>query len=377
MFFPISTDAPLYHRPIGTLLLIAANAAAFWVTEAGDQTSGWVLRFGDGLHPVEWVTSAFFHFGWLHLVGNMIFLWAFGLVVEGKLGTLRFLALYLALCLLDGAITQLLMLGHAGPARGAGGASGVIFALMAIALVWAPENCFEVLTVYFLPIGLGAFRSSTFEARISMFSLFYLAMNLLFAGLQGFSMSSQLLHLIGAAIGAPLGIVLLKRGWVDCEGWDLFSVLRGDHRRSTLPHPAPPPEADESPETTTTRLSELVQRGRFVEAWHRFQNSRWRAHTLPLDREQMMSWIDGLVSAREWRPAATLLEAYIPHDSTPRARLVLAGIQTQHLHQPRKALRTLASLEGTTLSAEQSDLCTKIRRLCERQLAEGVIELSD
>ena len=36
------------------------------------------------------------HGGLMHLLGNMLFLWAFGLVVEGEIGSLRFVALYYA-----------------------------------------------------------------------------------------------------------------------------------------------------------------------------------------------------------------------------------------------------------------------------------------
>ena len=51
---------------------------------------------GDGIHPLQWLTNIFLHAGFFHLVGNMIFLWTFGFVVEGKLGWLPFTALYLA-----------------------------------------------------------------------------------------------------------------------------------------------------------------------------------------------------------------------------------------------------------------------------------------
>ena len=57
----------------------------------------WALVLGDGLHPLQWVTNNFMHSGFFHLAGNMIFLWTFGLVVEGKLGWWRVLARVLGL----------------------------------------------------------------------------------------------------------------------------------------------------------------------------------------------------------------------------------------------------------------------------------------
>ncbi len=93
---PLNTDAPIYHWPWMALVLIAANVATFFLTGGGRETDGWLLQFGHSLHPIEWVAYNFLHFGWLHLIGNMGFLWGFGLIVEGKLGWWRFLLLYLA-----------------------------------------------------------------------------------------------------------------------------------------------------------------------------------------------------------------------------------------------------------------------------------------
>lgn len=232
MIFPINTDAPIYHWPLGTLLLIAANVWAFVVTGGGYPGNeaaweGWVLEFGNGLHPSEWITSAFLHFGVGHLIGNMFFLWVFGLVVEGKLGWWWFLPLYFGLAGLHGMIEQTLMLGYTGFSEGSGGASGVIFALMAMSLVWAPKNEVSCLLVIFL-------RIFTFEVTILTLSIFYLGVQILVAWLTNFAMSSEVIHLLGALVGLGAGIGLLKLGWVDCEKWDLFSVLKEDHRRRSL-----------------------------------------------------------------------------------------------------------------------------------------------
>src|SRR5262245_50823743 len=139
MFIPIGTDAPIYYRPFATISLIAANVLLHIAGYQGDM-EGWQLELGNGLHPVQWWTSAFYHYGIVHLIGNMIFLWTFGLIVEGKLGWRRFLALYLALAGTEGAITQTIMLGADTSTLAAGGCSGLNYALMAISLIWAPRN---------------------------------------------------------------------------------------------------------------------------------------------------------------------------------------------------------------------------------------------
>jgi membrane associated rhomboid family serine protease len=118
MLIPIGTDAPLYHYPITTIGLILANTVCFFVTGLGGQETldSWVLHFGT-INPVEWLSTMFAHAGFGHLIGNMFFLWGFGLVVEGKLGW--WLMLYLAMGISQAALIQLIML-----PRDSGGAVG-------------------------------------------------------------------------------------------------------------------------------------------------------------------------------------------------------------------------------------------------------------
>ena len=55
--------------------------------------SACVLEGGGGWHTV--LTSMFMHGGWMHLIGNMWFLWIFGNNVEDAMGHLRFVVFYL------------------------------------------------------------------------------------------------------------------------------------------------------------------------------------------------------------------------------------------------------------------------------------------
>ena len=85
VFFPYATDAPIYHRPIATIGLIVANILVFLaIGGSGSESSDpfWLV-FGHGLHPFQWLSCNFVHGDVFHLAGNLIFLWVFGLVVEG------------------------------------------------------------------------------------------------------------------------------------------------------------------------------------------------------------------------------------------------------------------------------------------------------
>ena len=82
-------------------------------------------------NPVTPVTSMFLHGGWLHLFGNMMFLWVFGDNVEDSMGHVRFAAFYL-FCGAVAALTQAFLNTHSEiPMVGASGAiSGVLGAYL-------------------------------------------------------------------------------------------------------------------------------------------------------------------------------------------------------------------------------------------------------
>ena len=112
MIIPISTDAPIYHWPWMTLVLIGANAITFLVTGFGHDYDGWILSFGHGMRPLEWIAYSFFHVNGFQLLINAFFLWGFGIVVEGKIGWWKFLTMYLGIAICGGALIQGLMLNH-------------------------------------------------------------------------------------------------------------------------------------------------------------------------------------------------------------------------------------------------------------------------
>ena len=109
---PLRDSIPLQRWPVITWLLIGMNVWAFLnelllgpELEAFIRTWGFIpARYFElaELNPEDWAarylpifTSMFLHGGWLHLLGNMVFLWIFGDNVEDRLGHLRFLLFYI------------------------------------------------------------------------------------------------------------------------------------------------------------------------------------------------------------------------------------------------------------------------------------------
>jgi membrane associated rhomboid family serine protease len=120
--------------PLVTYALIALNVLFFFVEQSGGDAfiGKWAFvptrflanPFGDSL---TLFTSMFMHAGWVHLGGNMLYLWIFGDNVEDRFGHIKFTIFYL-LCGLAATFAQLVFsLGSSVPYLGASGAiAGVL-----------------------------------------------------------------------------------------------------------------------------------------------------------------------------------------------------------------------------------------------------------
>jgi membrane associated rhomboid family serine protease len=133
--FPIGDDDTARRTaPLVTYALIALNVLFFFVElSGGDAFIGkWAFvpsRFlaNPAADFLTLFTSMFMHAGWLHLGGNMLYLWIFGDNVEDRFGQLKFIIFYL-LCGLAATFAQLAFsLGSHVPNLGASGAiAGVL-----------------------------------------------------------------------------------------------------------------------------------------------------------------------------------------------------------------------------------------------------------
>ena len=107
---PLRDNLPTRRFPVVTVALIAANIVVFALYQGAGEGEGFVTSVNDfAFRPCEveescptagegWLvtlfTSMFLHAGWLHLLGNMLYLWVFGNNVEDTLGRPRFIAFY-------------------------------------------------------------------------------------------------------------------------------------------------------------------------------------------------------------------------------------------------------------------------------------------
>jgi membrane associated rhomboid family serine protease len=159
--FPIGDDRVQGGPPpIATFGLIALNVIAFLV-ELSQPSNGALQSFIQawGVVPREYsalrdlpptiplpfwstlLTSMFLHGGWMHLGGNMLYLWIFGDNLEKVMGAARFVIFYLV-CGLAASFAHIAF----GPGTPAVGASGAISGVLGGYLVLFPRNRVRVLT---------------------------------------------------------------------------------------------------------------------------------------------------------------------------------------------------------------------------------------
>jgi len=197
MFFPFHDDNPTRRTPVLTWVLIALNVWSFLsfvrlspleqqrvvyqrgfiparIAQLTGARPGSIFvplrRPGAPLAPAavlvlpprpreivaSLITCMFLHGGWLHLIGNMWFLWLFGNNVEDCLGPARYLLLYLVGGLVASASHWLVDPASTTPVIGASGAVATVLGAYAITWPWARVHTLVVLVVFVTVIDLPA-----------------------------------------------------------------------------------------------------------------------------------------------------------------------------------------------------------------------------
>ena len=418
LLIPTGTDAPIYHWPRVTVAMMVINIVLFFVVppkesifnlDDNDEVTSvevsnfdrYSLTLGNGLHPVQWLTHNFLHTGVMHLAGNMLFLWSFGIVVEGKLGPFKYLATYLALGTLHGALTQLVML-RADVETHAAGASAVIFGLLAMCMIWAPRN--ELSCTFILWVG---FRILVYhwEFYYTTVALLYFGEQLLglaFGGLTGRTVISELGHLSGGLWGTVLATVLLKAGWVDCEDWDVFSLWakrkiltrawkeRGDaldrsqkslKQRVKATHKTDRDrDAEEDPAeraaAALARVHKLIDKGDTAGAASHYDRSRRTLAAWP-SQSDLYALIKAMHARHAEADSIRLMRDHcerFPAESS-RMRLKLAHVLLRDRQRPTAALRVLTEIPAGSLPAGLETTRRKLAEQAARLQADGVLEL--
>jgi membrane associated rhomboid family serine protease len=319
--------------------------------------------------------------GIMHLASNMIFLLAFGGVVEGRLGRLGFLALYLV----GGALAGLVQVAISGGS--VIGASGSVSVIAGAFLALHPRG--QVHGLWLLPpsrISMPAAWLLGLYAAIDLVNTFTDALGATRTGV------GTIAHLVGLAFGLGVCVALLGTGVLARNDFDLFFLIKQWKRRRDLRAAtsavglgsADGPiaarvrvdSADEmSPKERTLRHT--------IAAAHRERDLVLAAEvygdllrlnpTAVLPSALQIDVANQLAKEGAWREArsayANFIDRFRSDPTIDDARLMLAVIEARRLGDPSAALATLALLDRTRLDAGRATLADTLKLEAEAALA--------
>ena len=218
---PLKDEGACASRPYVTHALIAVCCAVFVWQRLIDDTAARHAVVGLGAIPAVLLTDArlpsdfayipryatpftamFLHAGWLHLLGNMLFLWIYGNNVEHAMGHIRYLVFYLS-CGIAAVFAQAIADPHS--AYPIIGASGAISGVLGAYLVLFPRA--KVLTLVLLPFFVTTLRVPAMALLLVWFAAQLLSDAAVAGGDAGVAFRAH----IGGFVAGVLLVTLLKR----------------------------------------------------------------------------------------------------------------------------------------------------------------------
>jgi membrane associated rhomboid family serine protease len=355
VLIPLGTDRPLKRSTLVVYALIVVNIAAYLVQVLAGQSDG------NGIEPLfmldpqhmsrawTFITYAFMHdrADFLHLLFNMVFLWAFGPNVEDRFGRLGFLAFYLAAAAASGLAHSLIS------SHPVIGASGAIAGVTGAYLVLFPRTTIRVLFFFFF-----------FSVRAPILIGIQIFFDVFFLGMGASGNVATGAHLGGYAFGFGLGWLLLATRILPREVYDLFSISKQAKRRREFREAAYQSKRraqrkdegkDPGPmgvdQATAERIAQA--RSKVVAALSMSDTDAAQAYrallsdygstpgACVLNQTQQYDLANRLFRIEDYQTAATayahLLDAYPKHRDAGQIRLMLGRIHARYLNDPIKA----------------------------------------
>jgi hypothetical protein len=256
---------------------------------------------------------------------------------------------------------------------------------MALAMVWAPRNDIQCYVVAFL-------RVFDFGVAISTMCVLYIMVEIAIVAINKFSVSAELLHLVGAALGFATGCYMLKHELVDCENWDLFSLWEGknkstvglEERRYVEPAVAIQQLSESGSFNFTakarkdaSRIDDLITEKKYRSA---LRELRQLQHLVPehqLEEGFLGDLIRGLYRQKKWEDVTPLIQEFIQRfpESCSSMCLRLSAIFLEVQKRPKAALRAARPIDETKLRPKQVKELSKIKRAAQKLIDSGHLEL--
>jgi len=365
IIIPIGTDNPLRRTPVVNYGLIAINIAIFLAPRILPRI--FAVSLGpyeynpNMLHPLaprlhQFITYAFMHANWMHILGNMLFLYIFGNSVNDRLGHIGYILLYLGGAVFSG-------LGHVLTSNSPVlGASGAIAAVTGAYMVLFPKTFIHVLYWFIFFIGFWEFPAY-------LFILFKLIVwdNILEPSLSSAGGIAYHAHLAGYLFGilVPMGMLALKI--LPHSQFDLWAVFSRWRRRqqfrqvvnqgnrpftgrvwadaSVTPGQTPTDARQQQIWQLRTEISEALARTDLAAAAQRYQQLQELDRQQVLPMQQQLDVANKLMHTGSHAQAAQAYEKFLQHyGSYPlidQVELMLGLLYSRYLQQKEPARKYL------------------------------------
>jgi membrane associated rhomboid family serine protease len=218
MIIPLRTDSPLRTTPYMNWAIIAANVIVFLMTLSNPHATDPYALSARSPQLFQFFTYQFLHGGWLHLIGNMLFLYIFGNNVNDRLGNVGYLALYLA----GGVFAGISYIVTSNGEVGLIGASGSIATITGAYLVLLPRSNITIVYFFYL-VGVTEIASIWFILGFFAYDIFL--------NFSAHDNVGHTAHIGGTIFGALLCIGLLAARLLPRDPFDVVALIQRWNRR--------------------------------------------------------------------------------------------------------------------------------------------------
>lgn len=245
-------------------------------------------------HAVSYVTANFLHGGWLHLIGNMWFLWLAGAVLEDTWGRIIYPAFYLIAGVLALLVHGMVNAGSLVPTIGA---SGAIAGLMGAFLVRFPTTKIEMGWLFL-------YRIYRFKMQAYWLLPLWLVTEIFYGSMFGaMSGVAHWAHVGGFVFGALIAIGVQK------SGLEQMAEQGIQEKISWVSHPLLVTAGDQMEqgkldEAAASLKKVLAEKPDSVEALRMLQNIYWQKNDLPAHRETLTKLLALEIKANDHEGAA-------------------------------------------------------------------------
>jgi len=321
----------------------------------------------------QFITYAFLHGSYLHIFGNMFFLYIFGNNVNGKLGNISYISFYLAGAVFSGVGHAVR---HSAPGMPTLGASGAVAAVTGAYLVLFPQTLITVLYWFF------------FIGTIEVPALYFIGLkmilidNVIAASTPHVAYDA---HLAGYAFGIVAIVAMLATGLVSTSDFDLWAMIKRWNRRRSyrdavaggydpfavrvrakpikdrdVKAPAEK-QKEEKTEELRNEISRRMLERNLAGAVELYLELMVLDSGQILPRQQLLDIANRLAGDNKPAQAAQAYEQFLAHygnyEYAQEVQLMLGLLYSRYLNQPAPALKYLRAAAANLSDPGQLKMC--------------------